>query len=62
MPRINKLIDLIESGQQIYISKPDELTFRCGKEMSSTWADLLLVDFEHHYFDVKGLNEFKVVI
>jgi len=58
MPRINKLIDLIESGQQIYISKPDELTFDCGKEMSNTWADLLLVDFEHHYFDIKGLNEF----
>jgi len=58
MPRINKLIDLIESGQQIYISHPDELSFQCGKEMASTWADLLLVDFEHHYFDVKGLNEF----
>tara|TARA_Y100001935_G_scaffold70875_1_gene59245 strand:+ start:1578 stop:2471 length:894 start_codon:yes stop_codon:yes gene_type:complete len=56
--RINKLIDLIEAGQQIYISKPDELTFQCGKEMSSTWADLLLVDFEHHYFDIKGLHEF----
>ena len=58
MPRINKLIDLVESGQQIYISHPDELSFQCGKEMASTWADLLLVDFEHHYFDVKGLNEF----
>ena len=45
MARINKLIDLIESGQQIYISKPDELSFQCGKEMASTWADLLLVDF-----------------
>tara|TARA_B100000575_G_scaffold184629_2_gene148536 strand:- start:7424 stop:8317 length:894 start_codon:yes stop_codon:yes gene_type:complete len=56
--RINKLIDLIKAGQQIYISKPDELTFQCGKEMSSTWADLLLVDFEHHYFDIKGLHEF----
>ena len=58
MARINKLIDLIEAGQQIYISKPDELTFQCGKEMANTWADLLLVDFEHHYFDVKGLHEF----
>ena len=58
MPRINKLIDLIESGQQIYISHPDELSFQCGKEMANTWADLLLVDFEHHYFDIKGLNEF----
>ncbi len=58
MTRINKLIDLIKAGQQIYISKPDELTFQCGKEMSSTWADLLLVDFEHHYFDIKGLHEF----
>ena len=58
MARINKLIDLIKAGQQIYISKPDELTFQCGKEMSSTWADLLLVDFEHHYFDIKGLHEF----
>ena len=58
MPRINKLIDLIEAGQQIYISHPDELSFQCGKEMANTWADLLLVDFEHHYFDVKGLNEF----
>ena len=58
MPRINKLIDLIEAGQQIYISHPDELSFQCGKEMANTWADLLLVDFEHHYFDIKGLNEF----
>ena len=57
MPRINKLIDLIQQGQQIYISKPDELSFQCGKEMASTWADLLLVDFEHHYFDIKGLHE-----
>ena len=58
MPRINNLIDLIEQGQQIYISKPDELSFDCGKEMNGTWADLLLVDFEHHYFDIKGLHEF----
>ena len=58
MPRINKLIDLIEQGQQIYISHPDELSFNCGKEMASTWADLLLVDFEHHYFNIKGLHEF----
>ena len=43
MAKINKLIDLIESGQQIYLSKPNELSFQCGKEMSSTWADLLLV-------------------
>ena len=26
--------------------------------MNGTWADLLLVDFEHHYFDIKGLHEF----
>ena len=32
MPRINKLIDLIEAGQQIYISHPDELSFQCGKK------------------------------
>lgn len=57
MPRINKLIDLIEQDQQIYISHPDELSFNCGKEMASTWADLLLVDFEHHYFDIRGLHE-----
>ena len=58
MARVNKLIDLIEQGQQIYISHPEELSFECGKKINNTWADLLLVDFEHHFFDIKGLNEF----
>ena len=58
MVRINKAIELLDSGQPVYASPPPELTYVAGKELSKTWADILLIDFEHHPFDTVGLTEF----
>lgn len=58
MARINKCIELLEQGQPIYASHPTELTYEAGLEDSKTWADMLLIDFEHHPFDTAGLVKF----
>ena len=58
MPRINKAIELLEQGQQVYLTGTPELSYEAGKNMAQTWADLLLVDFEHHAFDIIGLTKF----
>lgn len=57
-PRINKCIELLEQGQPIYASHPTELTYESGLKDSQTWADMLLIDFEHHPFDTVGLANF----
>ncbi len=57
-PRINKCIELLEQGQPIYASHPTELTYEAGLKDSQTWADMLLIDFEHHPFDTVGLANF----
>ena len=56
--RINKVIALLEAGQPVYSTSAKELTYNTGKLMSQTWADLILVDFEHHAFDIVGLTQF----
>ena len=58
MARINKTIELIEQGQPVYAIGARELTYEAGRDQASTWADLILVDFEHHAFDVVGLTKF----
>jgi 4-hydroxy-2-oxoheptanedioate aldolase len=58
MARINKCIELLEQGQPIYAIGSGELSYENGKEMSQTWADMLLVEFEHHPFDTVGLAKF----
>ena len=57
MARINKCIELLEQGQPVYASQPPELSYDAGRDLVSTWADLLVVDFEHEPFDVQGLNQ-----
>ena len=49
--RINKVIALLEAGQPVYSTSAKELTYKTGKLMSQTWADLIVVDFEHHGFE-----------
>ena len=56
--RINKCIDLLEQGQTIYATHTPELTFEAGVNLAQTWADMILVDFEHHHFDIGGLGTF----
>ena len=58
MKRINKCIELLEQGQPVYLTHAPELTYEAGREMSRTWADLILTDFEHHPFDTVGLTRF----
>lgn len=58
MARINKVIELIEQGQPVFSTGAPELTFEAGVELSQTWADLIMVEFEHHAFDTIGLYKF----
>jgi 4-hydroxy-2-oxoheptanedioate aldolase len=58
MPRINRAIDLLARGEVIYYTNPGELSEENGRRQAATWADILLVDFEHHAFDVVGLTAF----
>ena len=50
MGRINKVIELLEQGQPVFSTGAPELTYEAGKAMAGTWADLIMVEFEHHAF------------
>ena len=56
--RINKVIELWEDKQPIYLTHPTDLSYDAGLKDSQTWADLLLIDFEHHPFDIVGLTNY----
>ncbi len=56
--RINRCIELLEAGENLYYTGAGELTYENGKEQVKTWADFLLADFEHNPFDVIGLRAF----
>ena len=58
--RVNKVIDLIEQGQPAYITQgpTHDLTYERGLEWAGTWADAMLIGFEHEPFDPKGLTQF----
>ena len=58
MTRINKVIDLLDQGQPVYITHTPGLDYENGKEMSKTFADMIIIDFEHHAFDILGLRSF----
>ena len=55
---INKCIDLLKQGQPFYHTPTPELSYDAGREMAQTWADMVLIDFEHHHFDIGGLYQF----
>ena len=58
--RVNKVIDLIEQGQPAYITQgpTHDLRYETGLEWAKTWADVMLIGFEHEPFDPKGLTQF----
>jgi 4-hydroxy-2-oxoheptanedioate aldolase len=58
MARINRVIELFEAGQPVYHEGTGPLTYDNGVKMAGTWADYLLVDFEHSPFDTAGLLAF----
>ncbi len=59
MPRINRAIELLEAGQPVYYSGVHGgLTYENGTAHRDTWADYLMVEFEHGAFDPVGLSNF----
>jgi 4-hydroxy-2-oxoheptanedioate aldolase len=56
--RINRAIELLESGQPTYHTGTGALTYENGLKQASTWADFLITEFEHHAFDIAGLTAF----
>ena len=61
MTRINKCIELLQQGRPVFAlhpSEPPPLTYKSGRYFAASWADMLVVEFEHFEFDVSGLAEF----
>jgi 4-hydroxy-2-oxoheptanedioate aldolase len=59
--RINKAIELLESGQPIYYTGSHEGTsgsYDQGVKDAQTFADYISYDMEHAPFDVKGLADY----
>lgn len=56
--RINRCIELLEQGDYLYYTGAGPLTYENGKQQAKTWADFLMVDYEHNPFDVGGLRTF----
>ena len=56
--RINRAIELLESGQPIYYTGGHTghvLTYEQGRADAGTWADYINVGMEHGAFDMTGL-------
>lgn len=58
MPRINRAIELLESGQPVYYTAPAGIDYESGLSEAGTWADYLILDYEHHPFDMTALRGF----
>lgn len=59
--RVNQCIELRQAGQPLFydiIGLSEPLSFERGHAMANTWADLILVEFEHHPLDTRGLTNF----
>jgi 4-hydroxy-2-oxoheptanedioate aldolase len=56
--RINRVIELWESGQPVYYAGIEELSYEGGLKAAKTWADYLAVELEHGAFDMGRLEEF----
>ena len=56
--RINRCIELLEQGENLYYTGTGPLTYENGLKQAKTWADFLITDFEHYPFNTQGLREF----
>jgi 4-hydroxy-2-oxoheptanedioate aldolase len=59
--RVNRAIELLESGQPIYYVGGHTghiLTYDQGRQDAKTWADYINVGMEHGAFDMAGLDEY----
>ena len=58
MTRTNKMIHVLEQDEIVIFTTVEELDYQSGFEMSRTWADVILIDFEHDPFNTVGLKSF----
>ncbi len=58
MTRVNRAIELLEQGQPVYYTQVTDLGYASGVRQARTWADYLVVDLEHHPFDIDRLLQF----
>jgi 4-hydroxy-2-oxoheptanedioate aldolase len=56
--RINRAIEILESGEPVYYTGPSERSYEGGKADAQTWADFINYDFEHGPFDMVGLRAY----
>lgn len=56
--RINKAIELLDTGKPVYYTGVRDLSYENGREQAQTWADILMLDLEHGPFDMGGLDAF----
>jgi 4-hydroxy-2-oxoheptanedioate aldolase len=59
--RINRAIELLESGQPIYYVGGHTghiLTYEQGQQDAKTWADYINIGMEHGAFDMAGLDAY----
>jgi 4-hydroxy-2-oxoheptanedioate aldolase len=59
--RLNRAIELLESGQALYYDGPHTghvLTYDQGRADAKTWADYINVGMEHGAFDMTGLEDY----
>ena len=59
--RVNRAIELLESGQPIYYvggHTGHVLTYEQGQHDAKTWADYINVGMEHGAFDMAGLDHY----
>lgn len=58
MPRVNRVIELLEQGQPVYYTGPQERSFEGGVKAAKTWADFITYDVEHGPYDISKLADF----
>jgi 4-hydroxy-2-oxoheptanedioate aldolase len=58
MPRVNRVIELLEQDQPVFATGASALTHEAGVEAAQTRADFFIIDFEHNPFDMAGLRAF----
>ncbi len=56
--RINKAIALLEQGQPVYSTGAGDVSYKGGKAIAQTWADLIRIGMEHGPFDMTALRDF----
>jgi 4-hydroxy-2-oxoheptanedioate aldolase len=58
MARVNRVIELLQAGQPAFATGAPALTHAAGLAAAQTQYDMIIIDFEHHPFDMVGLRAF----